>query len=881
MSVDDSFLPPHWKSIGPQLDRLLEADACDRAQLLAELTGEDTARRRALEQLLAECERSMPLLDGTASELLADLARDDDADASEPPSRLGGRYLIGEELGRGGMAHVFQAEDVRHGRSVAVKVIRRELSARIGRGRFLREIGMVARLRHPNIMPLFDSGEDDGILYYVMPLETGASLRTRIANGPPIPIAEGLSILRDVARALAYAHEAGIVHRDIKPANVMLSGGAAVVTDFGIGKAMTAVPEVRLDEHVTSDGAIIGTPAYMAPEQATGDPAVDHRADLYSFGCLAYAVLTGAPPFHGTAAEILAGHLSAPPPPLASQRPDLAPAVARIIAQCLQKSPAERPSTARVVLDAFDAPTTTTRTIAPVDHRPGSKAVAGAALIALLATGTVVWRSMPGTTTAPVSKSTALVPVAVLPFRNVAQNAAVDYIATALPSHVAEQLGVAPQVVPFATSHDLGSAPDSVRRLSLAGVGVRSVVEGEVRIVGDSVVNDMRVVDVTSGVTHFQVRTTVGAAQFAELVHRVTDSLRAHLELPTPAAMPLHVPQPEAFRLVSEAEHLWRLDPSDPRILTLFLRASELDPRWYRPFVGLSDFMGIGLVVQAGTRSDPSRASAAVQYGSAALARAGASPTARSAALIRRALPRFLLGDTTGSRADAQLAASLDSTDFQTQSLIGSWFRWTGQLDSAWKYKVRAQRLAPWNAQQLNSLATLQRCAGNFREEVALLTRAVELQPQREHLFWWSHALAASGRFDDAMAAWERATPPGEVRAIRARTGNARGEARWRLTQAEVSRMRLARLRASSAPRRLSMEWIESFEGVGQRDSARAVLADWIKSGAPKLSFQRFCMHPLDAFRRDAQVQAMVRASRWPLAEFDMTRMRALAPTIR
>ncbi len=880
MNGDEFFLPPHWEAIEPLLDRLLATDPARRRELLVEITSADTEQRLAIEQLLAECERDMPLLEGTAIERFADVARvDDDSLAFVPPAVLGGRYRLGDELGQGGMARVFLAEDIRHARSVAVKVIRPELSASLGRERFLREIGMVARLRHPNIMPLFDSGDDDGVLYYVMPLETGASLKARLANGTPIPVAEGLSILRDVLRALAHAHAEGIVHRDIKPANVMLSGGAAVVADFGIGKAITAARGSG-DDQLTSEGAIIGTPAYMAPEQATGAPGVDHRADLYSFGCLAYAVLTGSPPFVGTAQEVLAGHLGAPPPPLESRRADLPTFVAPIVEQCLRKNPAERPSSAHDVLEMLTGPLVSP---ARSHHVPrvAVGAVAVSAVAVALAVAVVVWRSMPDRGAARPTLSASLSPIAVVPFRNVQRDTALDYMATALPSQVSQALGTLPDVVPFATSRDLGSVADSTRRESLKAVGVRTVVEGEVRSVGDSVLVDVTVVDVRSGETRFRVRASAGTLQFASLVGLATDSLRGRLGLARPPAAPLHIPNQEAFRLVSEAEHLWWLDPLNPRILELFSKASELDPQWYRPFVGMSDYAGRRLVAQAGTRSDMSGASAAVRYGEMALERAGASPVARSAALIRSALPRFLLGDLAASRADAQLAASLDSTDFQTQSLIGAWFMWSGQLDSAWKYKSRAQRLAPWNAGELASLAMLQRCAGNATQENQLLARAIELQPRRETLLRRAAALAAAGEFDSALVVWERATPVDEVRAIRARTGSARGETQWRRTQELHARMRLDRLRAQAPPRRLYLEWIESFWGTGQRDSARAVLSEWINSGTPKLSLQRFCIHALDDFRRDAQVLALVRASAWPLAEFDAERMRALAPSLR
>ena len=194
------------------------------------------------------------------------------------------------------MASVYLARDQKHGRDVAIKVIRHDLSISLGHERFLREIEIAAWLRHPNIVPLYDSGEVSGSLYFVMPYENGQSLRERLRQSGALPIADALSVLRDVARALAHAHGQGVVHRDIKPDNVMLCD-AAVVTDFGIAKAIAAAGANRPErdsvrdpqtEGLTALGTVIGTPAYMAPEQAVGDASVDHRADLYSFGCLGY-----------------------------------------------------------------------------------------------------------------------------------------------------------------------------------------------------------------------------------------------------------------------------------------------------------------------------------------------------------------------------------------------------------------------------------------------------------------------------------------------------------------------------------------------------------------------------------------------------------------
>ncbi len=253
---------------------------------------------------------------------------------------LADRYNVECELGEGGMATVYLAEDLKHKRKVAVKVLRPELAAVLGPDRFIREIEIAAQLHHPHILALYDSGESDGFLYYVMPLVKGQSLRDRIAREGALPLADAVRILRDVMDALAEAHENGVVHRDIKPDNVMLSGRHALVMDFGVAKA---VSEAGGQQELTTAGMALGTPAYMAPEQAVGDPNVDHRADIYAAGVMAYEMLTGETPFTGTnAQQILSAHVMQVPVPVSTHRETTPDTLNDLVMRCLHKKPVDR-----------------------------------------------------------------------------------------------------------------------------------------------------------------------------------------------------------------------------------------------------------------------------------------------------------------------------------------------------------------------------------------------------------------------------------------------------------------------------------------------------------------------------------------------------------
>ncbi len=261
---------------------------------------------------------------------------------------LAGRYTLTRELGHGGMSTVFEARDTRLDRTVAVKLLDRAVTGTIGVERFVREIAITARLQHPHILTLIESGKDDGLVYYVMPFVGGESLRERLAREPRFPVAEAVWIAREVADALAYAHGQGVVHRDIKPENILISGGHALVADFGIARAIESCNVCGPSAGITAVGLPIGTPAYMSPEQAEGRPDVDGRSDVYSLGCVLFEMLAGRPPFTGrNARTVMTQHVTTPPPALLELRPGLSPGVVEAVERAVAKDPEERFQTAK------------------------------------------------------------------------------------------------------------------------------------------------------------------------------------------------------------------------------------------------------------------------------------------------------------------------------------------------------------------------------------------------------------------------------------------------------------------------------------------------------------------------------------------------------
>jgi eukaryotic-like serine/threonine-protein kinase len=449
-----------------------------------------------------------------------------DALRDQLQASLGAAYTIERELGGGGMSRVFVATETTLGRRVVVKVLPPELAHALSVERFRREIALAARLQHPHIVPLLTAGEIDGLPYYTMPFVEGESLRVRLGRVSALPVGDVVRVLRDVVGALAYAHEQGVVHRDIKPENVLLTRQHALVADFGVAKALSA--SVTTAGSLTGTGIALGTPDYIAPEQAAADPATDGRADLYAVGAMAYEMLTGTPPFPGrTVQATLHAHATEPVRPVSEQRATTPPALADLVMRCLEKRPADRPQTADEVLQILETVPTTSGSLArtataPIeagrdrgDARSGGSAGApprGRAFawllggsVALLA-GVATVASLLGlghskkSTAGPAAAAVAS--VAVLPFADIGHDTAAEYFADGMADELTTTLGRVPGLRVAARSSAFTFRDQAV---SVQDVGAKlhvgSVLEGSVRRAGGRLRVTAQLVNASDGLS--------------------------------------------------------------------------------------------------------------------------------------------------------------------------------------------------------------------------------------------------------------------------------------------------------------------------------------------------------------------------------------------
>ncbi len=342
--------PERWRVVDAILRASLSCEPGQRDAFVAEACGDDEDLRREVASLLAVHDRVGDFLNRPAAEILRGIALP--SLTGRLATALAGRYQIEREIGRGGMATVHLARDLRHGRWVAIKVLREELAAAVGAERFLEEIRVTASLQHPHILPLFDSGSAEGLVWYVMPFVEGETLRSRLARERRLPVDDALRLVREMADALEYAHRHGVVHRDVKPENVLLQSGHALVADFGIALALENAGGAR----ITRTGITLGTPSYMAPEQAAGDRPVDARTDVYALGAVLHEMLVGESPSAAASHQMPRNAMHEPVIALAARRADVSSSLDAAVRRALAKEPDERFPSAAAFAAALAVP---------------------------------------------------------------------------------------------------------------------------------------------------------------------------------------------------------------------------------------------------------------------------------------------------------------------------------------------------------------------------------------------------------------------------------------------------------------------------------------------------------------------------------------------
>ena len=545
-------------------------------------------------------------------------------------SALGERYAIERPAGEGGMATVYLARDLKHERQVAIKVLRPELSVSLGADRFLREIRVAATLQHPNVLALYDSGEAEGLLYYVMPFVEGESLRDRLNKEQQLPLHDALQITREAAEALQYAHERGIVHRDIKPENILLLGGHALVADFGIARAVSEAG----GEKLTQTGMAVGTPYYMSPEQSLGSEHVDARSDVYSLGCVLYELLIGQPPFTGpNALAIMARHSMEVVPSLQVVRPSVPDDVEDAVLRALEKTPADRFQTMKEFADCLvnaEAEATITRTAArrsaagarrtatreiaaPVPPAPaGNRKLffAGGALLVLLLLAGGAWAALrhrePPVVAVAGAGGLDAHRVAVLYFQDLDPRDSLGYLADGLTEGLIRQLG---EVQTLDVISPNGVAPyrsDSIPRDSVArALNVGTLVQGGVERTGGRIRVTFRLIDGASGADYQRASFEQPAADVLaiqdSLVQEVASLIRQRLGQEIKLREQREsTSSPQAWVLVQRAQEAQKqaeatqtgnagdagAQPGLDRADSLYAQAQATDPRWAAPLVG-------------------------------------------------------------------------------------------------------------------------------------------------------------------------------------------------------------------------------------------------------------------------------------------------------
>ena len=701
------------------VDRALELPAEGRAAFLHRACRGDTALEAAAAELIASCakvEADDRFLVDSAAVFADPIIRaveeeEEEEDSEEPLKRvtalLEGRYKFGREIGRGGNAIVYLARDLQHSRDVAIKVIRQGVADPDRRHRFLREVEISAQLRHPFVIPLIDSGETQGTLFYVMPYVEGESLRDLLDREGALSFKSALAVARDVAEALDFAHSRGIVHRDIKPENILLSGSHALVADFGIAMALEASATDRL----TEKGVAVGTPAYMSPEQAGASERIDGRSDIYALGCVVYEMLAGEVPYLGeTPRAILAKHLQAPVPDLTILRPGLSPAAQATMRRALAKVPAERFSKATEFVDALaaDAKGEEPSRLGGSTARRLGKGVGVVALVVIVA---FVARGL-----IPPSRPAAVPPslerIAVLYFDNLSSDPEVGLIAQGLTEDVIDELSqvhglqvISPNGVRLYRDHP---APvDSIAKV----LGVGTVVGGSLSASPDVVRVTVRLVDPSNGdqlrTQSFEVRPDAALALRQAVVGQVATFLRERLGQEVKLRKEREETQSlEAWERVTRADDLVRdgvdaslagneADATDlwHRADSLYAVAEKLDRKWVTPTIGRGWVaLRLALFTQDTTPYGPMM-QRALTIADQALARSNGGPQALALRGYARewlaTSPNMTGTDTLKRQAEADLRAALDARADDARS----WYALGELLYTDGRYTESAQAL--------------------------------------------------------------------------------------------------------------------------------------------------------------------------------------------
>jgi TolB-like protein/Tfp pilus assembly protein PilF/tRNA A-37 threonylcarbamoyl transferase component Bud32 len=646
---------------------------------------------------------------------------------------LANTHRIERELGRGGMSRVFLAEELALQRKVVVKVLSPDLAADVNVDRFHQEIQLSATLQHPNIVPLLSAGTLDALPYYIMPFVEGRSLRDMVAERGAIPIREAVSILRDIARALAAAHDRNIIHRDIKPDNVMLTSGVAMVIDFGVAKAVSSSRR-SVDANLTGLGMSIGTPAYMAPEQAAADPAADHRVDLYAFGVLAYELLAGRPPFTGTTPQaLIIAHLTEAPQPLDKVQPDVPQALADLIMGCIEKDPADRPATANAVLDGLEDPTAISGTVsagfarAPHHSRRGIRRAGWltAGVVLALAVAFLARGASPEIETVPAGPS-----VAVLTFVVIGGDTADTYFADGMADELIAALGTVPglrvasRTAAFAY-RDQHATPSEIGR----ALNVGTLLEGTVRREQDQLRVTVSLVDVDDGLTRWSERYQRQAADvFAvqdDIAQAIVVSLQSELGENLPTVAPKRgTTDLTAYDAYLRGRHFFhkRGEASLLRALQYFQDAVSQDSTYALAYSGMADVYGLLPLY-----SDAYPGDSLVPLGLAAASAAIRLDSTLAEAYASRASLRNSLWQWDGAGADYRTAIALKPNYSTAHQWYGEHLLVIGRIDDAVAALSEAARLDPLAPIIAGSYALALGTAGRDSMALRVARRAVEL----------------------------------------------------------------------------------------------------------------------------------------------------------